>query len=1581
MKAQARLRASTAHAAALQGGERAAKTTPLPHKALIVARFGARAAHVPVVIGPAVAESLRRRGAGAASLDGIVFLPHERVGPDLVAHEVAHALQQLAGGAQPAPTDLGLLVERLLRAPVAPAGAPAEAEARASESTARSLPDAPGTTLPPGVVSLRRPDPPAGAAPNLASGSATSASAASEGAAAAPAPALVAATPQTADGDIAPTFAPPALVEPTLDPALAAQRTEAAAAAREALASAESPQAVMSAYAAMAPSVQAEVQPELGTRLGQASAMSNAGLGAATAAVAVASRGGDGPLPMPPPVVVPADVAEIDLGDAARPSVVVPDGPAQPVLRVDPACGPAIEQRFRQSTSPERIEESIDAVVTGNPGIATQVADRAGVPRDGANDPQRLDDALTSQRQQSSTARQHAAAAVESGPGPEQIVPRALDVSAPAPAFPGPQVGALQAAPEAQQLGTMGLPDAVIASFDQAAAGKMRASADASRQQMADTEAGRDTAHQAATARAEIDRQAAEQTADAGQRQAVTDQREAIQSERQHTVDEQNRHMAAVNAEAAQAGRDKRGEAEREVAAGQERIAARYDQAEHKAEAEVRRGEQRAEAERQRKKRESVDASWWDRAVNFIKDAFNALVSLVNDIFDAVRSAVTGLIDLARRAVVSLIEAVSEALQAIVSRLGEGLKSLVDGLLGDIFPELARALTAAIDRAVTAVNSAIDAVATALTDAVNAIAAALTAAVNALLDVFQAAINSAFALLQAALTGDWSGLLLKVLDAVLAVLGIDPAAFHALIAQASDAIAVIVNDPGQFVANMIEVVSGGIGRFADNFLDHLRRGVVGWLTGALGDIQIPSEWNLWTVLDLARQVMGLTWDFVRERAARLIGPANVARLEMMAGWIGTLITEGWQGLWTRLQQSLASLRDSVLASIRTFVMERVVMASITWLASLFNPVGALVKLVMTIWNIYQFVRGQLQRLFGIAQAVVGAISNIAHGVLDPGKQAVEAVLGNMVPVVIDLLMSLLGVTGVAAHVREIIHNLRQRIADAVDAMLQRVLATLRGGAPAAAGAAPGAAGGAARQIGHPVRIDVAEGEDHTLSIDRTGAGGATVMLRSDPRPLGVWLDILTTTANRETDDTKRRSALERISEARALLNTIDPLIDRAAAGPTAGAAAPTAAPRSAEEITRIEDRMGPVLKIVFDQLAGANAAFADRFREHIRAAHPQAQAMIGDLLRANAADWHGLSSWAQIAERLKTTEGLFGDPLDPARSFGGRARPMLEAAVPAELAGLAARVVTMVRTKVRENDSAVEYVTLKQALHQAILRDALEAAEPAMVAAARKAATELNAGSEVDSDLRLQVERRGLDFFLLAMGAGVTLGTITPQRFDELWESPGGANKEFIASRFRWSSGAHEWIPTNYIPDVLARARGAREEEGMIAAALWVKLQNEWRTPTELIIYDPATTPWERRVTIGGVTHTVPQGHSGAVYAKADDAGVSSEPQQQTIGQDAWHNELRARFDRYKDFQSNSRVAVLEVIDQIEAYKNQTVWKGDSTGSIIGFDEYYRGDRRSHMGVSALVANAVRSVASLEADFAQARGIIARVGR
>lgn len=607
-------------------------------------------------------------------------------------------------------------------------------------------------------------------------------------------------------------------------------------------------------------------------------------------------------------------------------------------------------------------------------------------------------------------------------------------------------------------------------------------------------QAGRDAAigtAQTETARLNSD-------ADSAQQAEVIARRGQIQTARQQALDQQAGQVAALQDEAATARGAARSEVDAEVSRTETRIDGDFAAAEAQAQAEVTQGETRAATTRDAAEREAEDQSWWDRALDWVKAQLAKLTEAINAIFDAVRAAVRAIIEAVKSAALALIDAAARLIRGIIETFGALLRTLVTRLLSEHFPAIAAALNAAIDAAVTAATSAIDRIANALKAGIALVMNALAAALDAVLAAWQAATNAALALANAALQGDWRALARLILSPILMALGIPPDAFFQLFDRAAQAIDLIVASPGGFVQNLLDAVKGGIRRFADNFRRHLIAGIILWLTGPLGrGITMPAEFDLWGLLDVTRQALGLTLDTVRRVAVRVIGEGAVRKIEYVLSYVRALITGGWQGLWEQITSDLGMLRDMVLDQIRTFLLEKVVIASIMWLASMFNPVGALVKLVLTIWNFIQFLRAQLSRIFAVAQTVINTLWEIATGALEPPIRGVEQVLGRMVPVVLDLLARLIGVDGIPQKVQDILRAVRLRIETALENLMRRVLAAfgIRTSEPE---------GPAAGQIMAPIPFR-AGNESHTLLIEDEGETVRPV-IRSDPTPLVAWLD-------------------------------------------------------------------------------------------------------------------------------------------------------------------------------------------------------------------------------------------------------------------------------------------------------------------------------------------------------------------------------------------------------------------------------------------------------------------------------------------
>lgn len=1239
---------------------------PLPWRAELERHFDTPLAGLAVYRGPEVEQALAAEGARAAVRGEAVLLSQE-ADKAVVAHEVAHVLQQRAPGADAPPQA-------------------AEAEAlRAERQVAEGRPvPAPGAALPAGTVALRDTsaldDQPLTRADDRAAASDFREAAASapetSPRAAEPLPEAPAQDGRATDAmetgapqaeDPVPTFEAPPMPELAVDAdAAAAVQAEAQAA----LQGAEEADGLVTAFKDAPPSVKALEHDRLGGRMGEMAATDQAGFEAAMPAFPAEMSGTDD-LAEPAAVTTP-EAGEAQLEDGT------PGAPAEPQLDPTPEPGTPdlnaglgdLLSRLFSFGDAESLGQTFGRVSTSDTEVETTAGTRPEVPLEGGTDPQRVADQDTAARDTARARRAEATQAVTDGPGPEQVGLHELREDYTIEARAVPEIDAAEGPVEgAAAFRDKQLDGEVVALFDAHHGQAMASSLEEAGAEVSTAVADRDTARDTELAQAEEERARLNTAADEDQRSEVTARRQEVQDARQHAVDEQ---QARVDEMETQADLDRQAAEttiDTEVAQTETQVADDFRQAETDAEAEVGEGERQAEAERARKERESESQSWWDRATDWVAEQFDRLTQFINDVFDAVRAAVKGIIDAVKAAAVALIDAAVAAITRAIEALGAALKAAVNALLAEHFPALAAALNAAIDAAVAVASAAVAAIGEGLKAAVSALLDALAAAIDAILAVYQAAINAALAIARAALTGDWGELARLILEPILHALGIEPAAFYQMIGRALEALDIIIDDPVGFLSNLVEAVVGGIRQFGGNIVQHLQAGIIGWLTGALGgSIQIPERFDLMGVLDLARQILGLTVDMIRRVAVRVLGEAAVERIEFVMGYVVELVTGGFSALWERIMSDLSSLKDMVLDGIRSFLMERIVMAAISWLAGLFSPVGALVKLVMTIWNFVMFLKDQLARIIAVVQTVVNTMWEIATGVLQPAIDGVEGVLGRLLPIVIDLLARLLGLGNVAGRVREIIGRVQQRIEDALVRLITRVLSAFTGGRAGGRGTGETAEGaGAAGQIMAPIAVR-GGGESHTLSIEDQGET-VVPMIRSQPQTLQSWLASRTgapfeaLAAERNWPAGEKAQQKTRLEALVARAREEEAQLDRAAelAEDAQNANPATAADEKQATAAEGEQTRRALVEVLEFFGVAAGGSLADHFA-------PDLARLNGDLaqqLRANVlgrldAPRYMTLTWAQARAAIAAESDLPGAWKTPAAS-GGIVRRAFEA--------------------------------------------------------------------------------------------------------------------------------------------------------------------------------------------------------------------------------------------------------------------------------------------------------------------------------
>jgi hypothetical protein len=267
-----------------------------------------------------------------------------------------------------------------------------------------------------------------------------------------------------------------------------------------------------------------------------------------------------------------------------------------------------------------------------------------------------------------------------------------------------------------------------------------------------------------------------------------------------------------------------------------------------------------------------------------------------------------------------------------------------------------------------------------------------------------------------------------------------------VIAKGAAAIEDIIMDPVGFLGNLFSAMKLGLDQFLGNIGQHLINGLLSWMLGPLSDlgIRIPKELSLSSVFDLVLQILGITGAKLRQKAEKLIGKKAVDILEKAWTYISALIEGGPAKLWEVIKDQLSGLWDSVIGGITSWITTEIVEAGIAWIAKLSNPVGAVIEAIRQIYNVVSFVVGQANKIIAFADAVVSSLSQIVHGEIAGAANWIEQALGRTVPLVIEFLAGLVGISSPAPEIRGIVEKIQGTVDKALDWLVEKAKAIGQG---------------------------------------------------------------------------------------------------------------------------------------------------------------------------------------------------------------------------------------------------------------------------------------------------------------------------------------------------------------------------------------------------------------------------------------------------------------------------------------------------------------------------------------------------------
>ncbi|MGB3465565.1 MAG: hypothetical protein WBA74_09855 [Cyclobacteriaceae bacterium] len=398
------------------------------------------------------------------------------------------------------------------------------------------------------------------------------------------------------------------------------------------------------------------------------------------------------------------------------------------------------------------------------------------------------------------------------------------------------------------------------------------------------------------------------------------------------------------------------------------------------------------------------------------------------------------------------------------------------------------------------------------------------------------ALRESFDSIKESVSAGWIGAAFNALAGVIAtILEIKDLLLN-LLSAAIDAIGAIISDPIGFLSNLIEGIVQGFVNFKNNLLNNIMTGLIEWLTGSLGNVGITIPDNLFSlagIFDLVMQILGLTWDYFRDKAVRLLGEPVVQAMETGFEVFMIIKEKGIEGLWEYVKDQFNDLQAMVMDAIRDMIITKVIEAGVKWIMGLMSPAGAFIKAAMMIIDIARFFIERAAQIIELVSAFVDGIRALANGDVSAVAKAVEKALVKAIPVLIGFLASLVGISGLTGKVQKIIKKVRGKIDRAINKVIKKAKKAFGKLVKKGKAKVKGAVGAVLNWLGIKKKFTDQSGEKHTIYF--TGKEkNAKLMIASRPTELDKYLAQKKTDAKEANDS----EALTNIGAAETLLSKI-----------------------------------------------------------------------------------------------------------------------------------------------------------------------------------------------------------------------------------------------------------------------------------------------------------------------------------------------------------------------------------------------------------------------------------------------------------
>jgi hypothetical protein len=436
-------------------------------------------------------------------------------------------------------------------------------------------------------------------------------------------------------------------------------------------------------------------------------------------------------------------------GQEASQEAIVPEAPPAPAPAPTQLAGrddSAAEEGQSDPALARSAQQALASVGAPVERVPTRAEDTPRVDLSGEANPAQLQSSHQDSQQQTAEARARAAVETQQDFGEHDIFPEPDDELLEAQTqLSEPKLAGIEGA------GGGALPAEAMASIDAEASPILQERIGKEQARYAEGETQYEADSQAAHDQARDDVQTLEADTRAQQEQAQATARDQVTGARQDWQDEIDGVQADFQTKAGDARSEHQRKIQTEEQSGNREATRHIVDAEQKAELEKRKAKDEVAREKDSKSKESK--GFWGWVKSKAKALVDGLKQAVNFIYDNLRKAVKALFEAAKRLALAAIDLARKAIVGLIKAYGAILKGLVRIALA-AFPEIRDRILKRIDQAVNAATDLVNKAAEMLKKGVSAILDFLASTIDKILGLIQDLYNAVFTIIGMIISGE-----------------------------------------------------------------------------------------------------------------------------------------------------------------------------------------------------------------------------------------------------------------------------------------------------------------------------------------------------------------------------------------------------------------------------------------------------------------------------------------------------------------------------------------------------------------------------------------------------------------------------------------------------------------------------------------------------------------------------------------------------------------------------------------------------------------------------------------------------------